>query len=309
MSLAITGLVEIVLPGRTVRLCDGGRIVWGSDAYTGRDSVFGVIASISNLAEGIAGELPKLDLTFHPATDATPADLSDETWQGSGVRFWIADYNPETGTVTGTPDLQFDGQLDQTVLTIGEDSTDLAMTVVPRAERLLTRNSGNSLSPTFHKSTVSESLWCMATYDQSLCVIYSWYPLVIGTIDYSKSTLSLRHIHYHVPPFFKHVYTATNSVPWEDTQWVVLTKPVSYILNNKKYIKYEYLLVVLNTNAEVLRYSEFFTVEENGYISDMQLHPEHLQFVYTTPQGKCCIARYMWDSIHTMRWIHNSTCL
>jgi hypothetical protein len=152
MSLAITGLVEIVLPDRTVRLCDGGRIVWGSDAYAGRDSVFGVIASISNLAEGIAGELPKLDLTFHPATDATAADLSDETWQGSGVRFWIADYNPETGAVTGTPDLQFDGQLDQTVATFGEDSTDLAMTVVPRAERLLTRNSGNSLSPTFHKA-------------------------------------------------------------------------------------------------------------------------------------------------------------
>jgi len=163
------------------------------------------------------------------------------------------------------------------------------------------------ITPTFHKSTVSETLWCMATYDQSLCVIYSWYPLVIGTIDYSKYTLSLRHIHYHVPSFFKHLYTATNSVPWEDTQWVVLTKPISYILNNKKYIKYEYLFVVLNKHAEVQCYSEFFTVEENGYISDMQLHVDHLQLVYTTPQGKCCIAKYMWDSIHTMRWIHNSS--
>jgi len=152
MGLAITGLVEIVLPAATIRLCDGGVIRWVSDVYSGRDATFGVIASIGNLAEGIAGELPKLDLTFHPATDATPAQLSNETWQGSGVRFWIADYDPETGAVTGTPDLQFDGQLDQTVLTIGEDNTDLAMTVVPRAERLLNRNSGNTLSPTFHKS-------------------------------------------------------------------------------------------------------------------------------------------------------------
>lgn len=163
------------------------------------------------------------------------------------------------------------------------------------------------INPTFHKSTVSETLWCMATYNQLLCVIYSWYPLVIGTVDYSKYTLSIHHIDYQTPSFFKNLYTATNSVPWEDTQWVVLTKPVSYLLNQKKYIKYEYLFVVLNTRAEVVRYSEFFTVEENGYISDMQLHPEYIQLVYTTPHGKCCTSQYMWDSIHTMRWIHNST--
>lgn len=152
MALALTGLMEIALPGRTVRLCDGGVITWSGNTFTARDAVFGVIGSIGNLAEGIAGELPKLDIAMNPATDAAPAQLSSEAYQGSAVRFWIADYNPETGAVTGTPSLQFDGQIDQTVLTIGPDTTGLDITVVPRAERLLNRNSGNGLSPTFHKA-------------------------------------------------------------------------------------------------------------------------------------------------------------
>jgi hypothetical protein len=151
-ALALTGLMAITLPSRTVRLCDGGRIIWGANAFSGRDAVFGVIASISNLSEGIAGELPKLDVTLNPADISDPAALSDAAFQNSAVQFWLADYDPETGAVTGTPDLQFDGLIDQTVLTIGDDGTELAITVVPQAERLLNRNSGNGLSPTFHKS-------------------------------------------------------------------------------------------------------------------------------------------------------------
>jgi len=151
-NYAITGLLEITLPGRTIRFCDGGIIAWSGNTYSAQDSVFGVIASIGNLAEGIAGELPKLEVTFHPAGGASPGDLSSAAYQGSGVKFWLASYNPETGAVTGTPDLQFDGQIDQTILSIGTDSMDLAMTVVPRAERLLNRDSGNSLSPRFHRS-------------------------------------------------------------------------------------------------------------------------------------------------------------
>jgi hypothetical protein len=154
-NYAITGLLEITLPGRTIRFCDGGKIDWGSDTYLAQDSVFGVIASIGNLAEGIAGELPKLEVTFHPAGGASPGDLSSAAYQGSGVKFWLAYYNPETGAATGTPDLQFDGQIDQTVLTIGTDTMDLAITVVPRAERLLNRDSGNGLSTRFHRSIFS----------------------------------------------------------------------------------------------------------------------------------------------------------
>lgn len=160
------------------------------------------------------------------------------------------------------------------------------------------------IQPMFHASTHSESMWCMILHENKVKVVYSWYPLVIGVMDYTKYQLSISHINYHVPTFFKHLYTSTNSVPWEDTQWVVLSKPTCYIVNQKKYIKYEYIFVVLDNDARVLRYSEFFTVDQ-GHISDLYVG-EYVQLVYTTPQGKCCISKYTWNSINAMRWIHNS---
>ena len=67
------------------------------------------------------------------------------------ARFWIAEVDPAAGTVIGTPDLQFDGMIDQTILRIGLRKLELDMTFVPLAERLFSRNEGNSLNPSFHK--------------------------------------------------------------------------------------------------------------------------------------------------------------
>ena len=51
----------------------------------------------------------------------------------------------------GTPDLMFDGQVDQTSLRLGRGRV-LSISVVSNAERLFELDIGNSLSPTFHKS-------------------------------------------------------------------------------------------------------------------------------------------------------------
>ena len=46
----------------------------------------------------------------------------------------------------------FDGQVDQTVLTVGKGTKELAVSVVSLAERLFEGNIGNTLNPTWHKS-------------------------------------------------------------------------------------------------------------------------------------------------------------
>ncbi|MCW1985331.1 UNVERIFIED_ORG: hypothetical protein M2348_001063 [Sphingomonas sp. R1F5B] len=150
ITVALAGLVQIDLPDRTVRLSDGGVVRWGSEIYAARDSVYGVISEVEELTEGVGDEVPSLGITYLPAASAAPADLARDGDQASRVRLWIAELNMATGAVIGTPDLQFDGQLDQAVLTVGRDRRDLTTTVVSTAERLFARNEGNSLSPAFH---------------------------------------------------------------------------------------------------------------------------------------------------------------
>lgn len=151
-TISLIGLMKIELPVGDVRLCDGGFIEFDGETYRSADDAFGTIGSLEALGEGVGDEVPALELVLLPPGTSEPADLSQPGWQTSRVRFWIAEYDVDSGLLDGTPDLVFDGQLDRTMLSVGKDSRDLALSVVSLAERLFSRNTGNSLNPTFHKS-------------------------------------------------------------------------------------------------------------------------------------------------------------
>lgn len=154
-SLALIGLLKIELPDATVRLCDGGFVVFEGETYRSTDEVFGGIGSLQPLTEGIGEEIPALELTLNPAGASAPADLSQPGFQKSSVRLWVGEMDIDAGTLVGDPDLLFFGQIDQSVLRVGRSTRDLAMTIVSTLERLFMRNEGNSLSPVFHKSVWS----------------------------------------------------------------------------------------------------------------------------------------------------------
>jgi len=148
----LAGLLKIELPAWTVRLTDGGVLLWGAEVFRGRDAVFGSVTGVESLAEGVGDEVPALSVTLSPAADADPADLIQPGFQTARTRFWIAEWDWASGAVTGTPDLMFDGQLDQVEFALSDEAQELACSVVSSAERLFTRNRGNGLSATFHKS-------------------------------------------------------------------------------------------------------------------------------------------------------------
>lgn len=150
-TIALIGLMKMELPTRTVRLCDGGFIVFDGETYQSADDVFGTIASIDTLSEGVGDEVPALEVAFYPNGDATPADLSQPGFQTARTRFWIGEYDVDAGTLIGSPDLVFDGQLDRTQLRVGAQR-ELSASVVSLAERLFELNIGNSLNSNFHQS-------------------------------------------------------------------------------------------------------------------------------------------------------------
>ena len=149
--IGLIALLKIELPEHTVLLCDGGFITWNGETYKSADPVFGSIASVEGMSEGQGDEIPALDMTLLPPGVTAPSELSKPGYQRSRVRFWIAEYDVDTGQVVGDPDMMFDGQIDQTTLRVGQ-SRQLDMAVVSNAERLFELDIGNTLSPAFHKS-------------------------------------------------------------------------------------------------------------------------------------------------------------
>jgi len=148
----LTGFMKMELrDGRTVRLCDGNFFFVDGELYQSSDPVFGTIGSMDVFKEGVGDEVPNFRMTFLPANTAAAAALSAPGMQGSRVRFWIAELDMDTGAVLGTPDLQFDGQIDRTILRIGRGKRELDMELVSTAARMLALNEGNTLNPRFHK--------------------------------------------------------------------------------------------------------------------------------------------------------------
>ena len=150
-SVMLAGLIRVDLPEETIRLVDGGVLNWNGELYRSADPVFGSIGAAEPLTEGVGDEVPALRLTFLPASTAAAATLSRPGYQGSRVRFWIAEVDPGAGTIVGTPDLLFDGQTDRTRLVTGRGTRVLEMDLVSRAERLFAFNDGNRLEPRFHR--------------------------------------------------------------------------------------------------------------------------------------------------------------
>ncbi|ALJ14132.1 hypothetical protein [Sphingopyxis macrogoltabida] len=150
--LTLAGLVKVELPDATLRLCDGAFVKWDAETFESQDEKFGTIGSLETPSQGTGDDIPAMRATWLPTSSAAAADLSQATYQGCRVRMWIAEVDPDTAAVTGTPSLEFDGQVDSTDLLIDRGQRDLEMTISSRAARLMIINEGNNLSPRWHKT-------------------------------------------------------------------------------------------------------------------------------------------------------------
>lgn len=167
----MTGLLQIVLPDHTIRWCDGAFFIHDGNVFRGRDSIYGTVAKVDTLQEGVGDSVPALTMTILPPDSTAAADLSSAGNQTARVTFMLAEYDYDTGVITSA-DVQFNGQVDQSVFTIGRGVRKLDMSVVSLVERVFERDIGNTLNPTFQKS-----IWPDDTgHDQAtgLAVAVAW---------------------------------------------------------------------------------------------------------------------------------------
>jgi hypothetical protein len=150
--LLLTGLVEMALPTRTVRLCDGGFVKWGANDFRSSDPEFGTLESLEAIAEGLGDDAPGARMTLLPTSTADAAALFQSNAQGCPIKFWLAEVDRATGLLVGTPELLFWGMIDSMSLRLGQNHRAVEVEFVAAAERLFLVREGNVLSSRFHQA-------------------------------------------------------------------------------------------------------------------------------------------------------------
>lgn len=148
----LTWLLRLDLPSGAVFLSDGGVTVWDGNTYAASHPVLGGFSQISELTEGFGPELPEQEIIFVPPSNAALGPLQTGAFRRSPLRLWLAEYNPATGAVVGTPELRFAGRMDRVRQEFGLQKLSIIVSAVPELEVLLFSDEGNGLSAEFHKA-------------------------------------------------------------------------------------------------------------------------------------------------------------
>lgn len=150
--LTLIALMKIELPSREIRLCDGGFVYWNDDKYENIDELFGTIASAETFEEKTGDEAPGGKLTFLPPSSSAAASLTDPSFQGARMRFWLGELDPATGTIIGTPELTADLAIDTATLKVSKGSRSVDVEFESAAKRLFMVMRGNALNDRFHQA-------------------------------------------------------------------------------------------------------------------------------------------------------------
>lgn len=143
-------VVKIEFPARTVRICDGGFLVFDSEVYNSDDSVFGTLAAGDAITEGEGDSSPAISLIFYPKDNAAASDLASPNMQGSPIEVHQVLIDGNTGSVVDSEALFF-GFVDVPRVTIGRTSREVELTIVSDSERLFMIYEGNRMSEENHK--------------------------------------------------------------------------------------------------------------------------------------------------------------
>ena len=152
-AVTIFCALEIVLPTGPLRLLDGaGTVTFGGRTFTGRDPVFGALATLEIDGDGMDGEAPELTAVIHPPSNTAAAILANPAQQGAVVSLWMGVLDPVSGLVVPDPDLLFVGEVDVPELSVGEDTRALSIRCVSIFERFFEVQEGVRLNDAFHQS-------------------------------------------------------------------------------------------------------------------------------------------------------------
>jgi hypothetical protein len=111
----------------------------------------------------------------------------------------------------------------------------------------------NIILPNFYdkvNTNVLQNNCVFVDYSNNLCVIYDWFPLQIGKIDYANNSLDIIEIKYSIPNYFKNVKCNNCGYTKNNVIWFILYKITG--------TKYQHFFAIFDLNMNLIKYSELF---------------------------------------------------
>lgn len=159
--LLTTTLIKVQLPTQTLRICDGGFVVWATEpdgqggtspqTYISDHPDYGTLYAGGAISDGEGDSAPAAGITFLTDENASAETLTSPAMQWSPVAIWQASVNGQTGTVLAVVPLFF-GFVNIPTLRDGSNGRLIDMTLVADTERFFITNEGNRLSQENHQS-------------------------------------------------------------------------------------------------------------------------------------------------------------
>lgn len=159
---------------------------------------------------------------------------------------------------------------------------------------------------------ICEKNWSFVNYNNELCIVYYWFPLQIGKIDYEKNEMNIIEIKYNTPDFFKEARGSTCGITNNNEIWFLLhkTQNVEYIHKKKSttYSNYQHFFAVFDLDMNLIRYSELFKFEDSKveYCIGMIIKNDEMILSYSVLDTKSMIATYDLNYINNgLKWYSN----
>ena len=156
-----------------------------------------------------------------------------------------------------------------------------------------------------------EKNWAFVEYHDELCIVYKWFPLQIGTIDYTKKTMDIMEKRDEMPDYFRDVRGSTCGVQKEDELWFVVHKAQHYNNNNNNnniYYNYQHFFAVFDLDMNLTRYSELFKFGDCKveFCTGLIIEEREIVLSYSLLDTQSVVARYDIASVKAnLKWYLN----
>lgn len=170
---------------------------------------------------------------------------------------------------------------------------------------------------------IAEKNWAMFEYKSALCVIYKWYPLQIGQIDYDTYQLNIIETNPDVPECFQHARGSTIGCRFQNEIWFVVhtaqnnTNYVNIQYSTESHYKryaqicynYQHFFAVFDLDMKLKRFSEFFKLGDKmvEFCTGLIMEEKRLILSYSLLDTASYVSAYDYDTInHSIKWYTNN---
>jgi hypothetical protein len=150
-----------------------------------------------------------------------------------------------------------------------------------------------------------EKNWSLFDFHGNLRMVYQWYPVEIGKIDWNENTLEIIEKR-NTPEYFKNARGTSPGYKKENEIWFVLHKAQQYtnIPDETTFYNYQHFFAVFDLDMNLLRYSELFKLGNSKveFCIGLIIQNNHTILSYSTMDTNSKISIYENSYIEKIKW-------